>query len=139
MLKNSKWPQTLQKCQNRLLKFLFNKNKLTNTNLIHKQNNILKVLDLANLKSLLISHKVIHYPNQKNTTHNDMIINTYSGRALRTINSFVLTTECYNRKNKITENAKVKWNELSVVYDQSGLRHLGHPPTQNPLPLQYVS
>ena len=44
-----------------------------------------------------------------------MIINTYSGRALRTINSFVLTTECYNRKNKITENAKVKWNELSIA------------------------
>ena len=55
------WLNILQKAQNRILKILFNLNKLANTNTLHRRNNVLKISDLAELRTLLISHRVVHY------------------------------------------------------------------------------
>jgi hypothetical protein len=101
----------LQKAQNRLLKILYNQKKLTRTNIIHKEYDVLKISDQYKLRTLLISHKVVHFPNERNIAHNE-IIRINHGRNLRNNLNLIATTESYSRKNKISENVSILWNSL---------------------------
>lgn len=111
--RDSVWVKLLQKCQNRILKILFNKTRLTRTNIIHQDNKVLKITDLAKLRSLLISHRVIYNSQSLNITYASMRINTNTVRPLRNTTNLVITTNSYSYKNKITENAAINWNSLS--------------------------
>ena len=51
----TKWTKQLQKTQNRLLKILLNLNKLTITNTLHKDNDILKIKDYYAMFSYAIN------------------------------------------------------------------------------------
>ena len=109
---SSKWLSILQKCQNRIIKILFNKNRLTSTNQIHNDYKILKIADLAKQRALLISHKVIHSRNETNICHSAMQVNYYNGRNLRRNNNLIIAADFYLSKNKITEFSSIEWNKL---------------------------
>ena len=106
------WSKQLQKTQNRILKILFNYDKITSTNFIHKANDILKVKDHENLRLLLIGHKKIHYPTTSNIAHDNLIVNNHSGRSLRHEKTFTITTNHFETKNKVIERIAVLWNRI---------------------------
>ena len=72
--KNNKWLNQLQKTQNRLLKLLYKKSKLHNTNSLHKNTETLKITDHCKLRLLLIGHRVLHNKQSINCTHNNLIL-----------------------------------------------------------------
>ena len=105
--------QCLQKTQNRLLKILFNKRIRTGTNNLHKSLNILKVIDLAKLRSLLIGHKVIYENHKTNSSHVGMTLLNRTRVLRRNDNvNFTITAQHYDNQNKITENASIIWNDI---------------------------
>lgn len=105
----SKWLDILQKAQNRILKILLKLNRRTSVSLMHKQNNILKIKDLYKLRSLLIGHKVIHFPNETNIAHVDIKRNE---RSMRNNLSLQISAESYSKNCKISERASTIWNEI---------------------------
>jgi len=109
---NSKWLKLLQKSQNRLLKILLRQHKLTNTNNLHKSNNILKICDIAKLRNYLVSHKVLYFNEQTNIAHEIMLTTSQITRQLRNNLDFRTTALHYSYQNKVAENASVHWNEL---------------------------
>jgi len=108
----SAWINQLQKTQNRLIKILLKKNKLTRTQKLHKENNILKVTDQAKVRTTLLSHRVIYYSKQANIAYETMRIANHSGRNLRNNLNFATNINYFLKKNKIVENASVIWNSL---------------------------
>ena len=106
------WINTLQKAQNRLLKILFNLNKRTNTGELHKNNNVLKLSELCKLRTLLIGHKVIYYPNEKNVAHNEIQRNLINGRNMRNNINLRISAASYSAQNKVSENASILWNDI---------------------------
>ena len=105
----------LQKCQNRLLKILFNKHIRTSTDALHKNLNLLKIFDQAKLRTLLICHKVFHSNTKTNITHQNMSL-TSTGRELRHRHNFQTSACYYEVMNKVTENSIVLWNDLQNYY-----------------------
>ena len=108
----NKWTKQLQKTQNRLLKLLLGLKKRTSTNLIHKNNEILKVNDLAKLRSLLICHRFVHHNNEINNAYRSLSL-TNTRRNIRRILNFTISPYYYQKTNKIVENSVVHWNELN--------------------------
>ena len=102
----------LQKAQNRILKILFKLERTTSTSLLHKSNQVLKITDLSKLRTLLISHKVIHHPSKTNISHTDIERVNRDNRNLRNNMNMRITTESFLRNNKISENAAVLWNDI---------------------------
>lgn len=113
--KNNLDLKRLQKCQNRILKLLFNRSFRTNTCFLYKSLNLLKLTDIANLRTMLISHKVIHENEKTNVAHRNMILNR-TGRNLRQTNNFQISATFYETNNKVTENARILWNNLPNEY-----------------------
>ena len=101
----------LQKTQNRMLKILFLKNIRTSTNELHKNLDILKLKDLAEIRTLLIAHKVIYDKDKTNISHSDMILSNRT-RNLRSTNIFETTAQFFEYSNKITDKAAIVWNNL---------------------------
>lgn len=109
--KNTNWTKSLQKTQNRLLKILLKQNYRASTNILHNNNKILKINDIAKLRTLLIGHKVIHQNNFAN--------NAYTGlerrnnrHNTRNSNDFTISASHFLNRTKIIENAAVTWNAL---------------------------
>ena len=109
---NTKWVKTLQKAQNRLLKILYRLDRLTSTNWIHKNKGILKITDLCSLRSLLLSHKVVHYFNETNISHKGIELLNYNDRLLRNNLNLKISANFFLKYNKVTERATVLWNDL---------------------------
>jgi len=106
--KNSNiWTKQLQKAQNRLLKILLSKSRIYSTNKLHKDLNILKVNDLAKLRTLLICHRTIHHKNKTNKIHKDLTLSEYTGRNMRNNLNFKTETKFYLTKNKVIEKAAI--------------------------------
>ena len=116
--KHSTLIDRLQKAQNRILKILFYKNIRTSTNVLHKSLNVLKISELAKLRSALVGHRVIHDKQRTNIAHRDMAINDNTGRDLRRNNrlNFVISNIYYDTRNKVTEYAMTTWNDLPEEY-----------------------
>jgi len=108
----SKWTKQLQRTQNRLLKILLSKNKLTGTNKLHKDNNILKIFDQGKARMALLSHRAIHQKEHTNVAYETMKLANQSGRNLRNNLNFITDINYYFKKNKITEGASIIWNNL---------------------------
>lgn len=102
----------LQTTQNRILKILLKKNILTDTNGLHRENNLLKVLDHAKLRLLLISHNVLYSKNKINPAYEKMKLNATQGRTLRNNNDFTITANSYDSSNMVIESAAIYWNNL---------------------------
>ena len=109
---NCIWMKTLQKAQNRILKILLNLNIRTSTNGIHKTNNVLKITDMNKLRTILIGHRAIHFPNVTNAAHSELKRNIISERNMRYNINFRVTTESYSTQNKILENTAILWNQI---------------------------
>lgn len=111
----NKWVNQLQKTQNRMLKLLYSKPKLYSTNLLHKENKILKIEDRSKLRQALIIHRFIHKTNTTNYTHRNLILNNnLHNRDLRNYLNIQVTAESHRRQNKIIENASIIWNSLNL-------------------------
>lgn len=120
--RSNSWLPMLQKAQNRLLKILLKLNRLTNTNKIHNENSVLKVTDLCKIRSLLIGHKVVHFPEKCNAAHQNIKRNDQNNRVLRNnTNNLVITTNSYLQQNTVGENVAKLWNELN--YEEKGIKN----------------
>ena len=113
--KNNVWLKQMQKTQNRLLKILTSSAKLTSTNKLHKELNILKISDHAQVRLCLLIHKIM-YANggelpysMKNaiTTGEDI-----HKRNTRSKYNIYLTNNSFKMKNKIIDEAAIVWNKL---------------------------
>ena len=113
--RNSTWIKHLQKTQNRLIKILLNKNKLTSTNKLHKDNNLLKISDHARLRMALLVQSVVYHKEKTNVALEPMKLNNYSGRILRDNLNFCINAQYFSYERKITENAAVVWNQLTAL------------------------
>lgn len=111
---SKQWLKQLQKTQNRLLKILLKEPILLSTNLLHKKYDILKIEDLANLRKLLIGHRVMHSANFNVAYENMKPIRMNQARNLRNNLNFIVDLNYYAHKNKVIENACVLWNDLNV-------------------------
>ena len=121
-----KWTRQLQKNQNRLIKILFKMDKLTGTNKLHKNYNILKISDNAKLRTLLISHKFIHNKSETNNSTKEMkLANTT--RKLRSILNFEVSAEYFNKFNKVIEKSATCWNDLNnetkLIKNRNNFKH----------------
>ena len=107
----SKWTQMLQKTQNRLLKILFKQNYLTSTNLLHKSNKVLKIKHIAEMRTLLIGHRVIYNTSNINNAYANL--ERTNSRNTRNNLDFKITTNHFLKRNTVVENAAVVWNRKS--------------------------
>ena len=113
--KNSNsWTKLLQKNQNRLLKIFLHMETRMNTNFLHRSNKVLKIADLNKLRTILIAHKVIFYPEEKNISHSEIALaqNDNYNVQLRNRNNLRVTANSYRKHNKIIENAAIAWNDI---------------------------
>lgn len=117
--KNDIWLKQLQKTQNRLLKILLRKPKLFSTNKLHRTAQILKVVDLSQLRLSLISHRVIHHSKNINITYQDMqLAQNIHRRNLRNNLNLQTSVNSYANKNKIIEHSSTIWNNLNYDLKQ---------------------
>ena len=93
--------QNLQKVQNRLLKILFNKHRLYKTDKLYNEYRLLKINEQAKnrLNILVFDNINLLHNNKKIKLRNFLNINT--------------NQSTYNYINKVTDEAILKWNNLS--------------------------
>ena len=96
--KNTKWLQQLQKTQNRLLKILLFKRRMQRTNELHTENKMLKIHDQTNLRLLLL------------VFDNKNMISQQENYNLRNRLNIPVQSETFNYINKVTDEAKIRWN-----------------------------
>lgn len=124
--KNTIWLKQLQKTQNRLLKILFQKHKLSRTEPLHKALEILKIHDLSKVRLSLIPHKVTHYNTTLNHTHAAFtLIRTVHNRQTRNQElNFYINANASDYTNKITEESSIIWNNLITEHKQIPNRNM---------------
>lgn len=113
--KNTIWLKQLQKTQNRLLKILLSKPRISSTNSIHKVLKILKVKDLADVRNSLVIHKFIHQKENLNETYKELKSNNdIHSRNTRNRDTTIHITANFNLyQNKVIEEASLIWNSLN--------------------------
>ena len=82
--------------------------------MIHKENKVLKIIDLYRVRSLPLTHKAFHHPDKSNIAYQGFTRSSHS-RALRNNLNFQISAHSYTNSCKITERSSTIWNEISNV------------------------
>ena len=114
--KNNQWFRQLQKSTNRILKILFNKHKRHSIDTLHRELQLLKIQDQANLRLSLLVHRDIHAPTQQpDIIHKSfMILQKNKTRILRNTRDLFVTAQSFSYINKIIDSASMAWNNINI-------------------------
>ena len=114
---SQKWLNQIQITQNRLLKILYDCNPMFNTNLLHKNANILKISDNYKLRLLLQIYRLLFNPELAPVEFKDIVttnssVHCYNTRKSKNIH---LTCMAYLKHAKVIDRASIEWNSLPRI------------------------